>query len=308
MAALIKMHGFAIIQPEPRPEPFLIPFDDIQRSCKLKSYFHTCLVELLGTDRAAAVLSNYHVGLSNSKWPGATVFFSVDINGQPRRGKVMVFDPNTSKRVKDSGGKALISSIHAILGKRNEKPDACFFGEHLLKKYPDKPVAVVESEKTAVIASAYLPEFIWLSCDGSGGISRPKFDVLKDRRVILFPDMGCADKWQQKADVLGMPNVTVSRYLEDNNAPDGSDIADFLTTQPLLEDYPASWDQLPEHTEEYLKFRFINWAESFEHYHAIGKIDKCQSILDEIAAAGFDAIPDEIMIKHAPITFKNIQE
>jgi hypothetical protein len=26
----------------------------------------------------------------------------------------------------------------------------CYFGEHLLEKYPEKPVAVVESEKTAV--------------------------------------------------------------------------------------------------------------------------------------------------------------
>ena len=38
----------------------------------------------------------------------------------------------------------------------------CLFGEHLLRLHPDKKVAVVESEKTAVICSALMPEYVWV--------------------------------------------------------------------------------------------------------------------------------------------------
>lgn len=42
----------------------------------------------------------------------------------------------------------------------------CLFGEHLLKKYPNKTVALVESEKTAIICSALMPDYIWLATGG----------------------------------------------------------------------------------------------------------------------------------------------
>ena len=42
----------------------------------------------------------------------------------------------------------------------------CLCGEHLLSEKPTKPVAIVESEKSALIATHYMPEFIWLA--GSG--------------------------------------------------------------------------------------------------------------------------------------------
>lgn len=34
----------------------------------------------------------------------------------------------------------------------------CLFGEHLLLQYPTKPVAIVESEKSALIASHFMPD------------------------------------------------------------------------------------------------------------------------------------------------------
>jgi len=42
----------------------------------------------------------------------------------------------------------------------------CLFGEHLLQDKVNANVALVESEKTAVICFRLLPEYIWLATSG----------------------------------------------------------------------------------------------------------------------------------------------
>ena len=69
---------------------------------------------------------------------------------------------------------------------------------HLLNSDKNKSIALVESEKSAIIASIAFPEFIWMA---TGGLMNLKYDLLKPlagRRVILFPDAGCYDIWNEK--------------------------------------------------------------------------------------------------------------
>jgi hypothetical protein len=66
------------------------------------------------------------------------------------------------------------------------------FGEHLLID-KTKPVAIVESEKTAVIASVYLPQFIWVAVGSLTNLNAEKCNVLKGRTVTLFPDLNGFD-------------------------------------------------------------------------------------------------------------------
>lgn len=75
----------------------------------------------------------------------------------------------------------------------------CFFGEHLINAAKTKPIALVESEKTALIASYYLPQFIWIASGGKNGCFNTKsLSVLKNRDVVLFPDLGATTVWQDK--------------------------------------------------------------------------------------------------------------
>ena len=55
-------------------------------------------------------------------------------------------------------------------------------------KSGNKGVAIVESEKTAVIMSEIIPEFIWLSCGGLQMFKPELLSPLTDHKVILFPD------------------------------------------------------------------------------------------------------------------------
>jgi hypothetical protein len=94
-------------------------------------------------------------------------------------------------------------------------------------------VAICESEKTAIIASIYLPKFIWLACGGSEGLNTAKMGYFKNRNVVLFPDCGMYHKWSAKAKELSMIcSITVSSLIEeratDLERQDGFDLADYL--------------------------------------------------------------------------------
>jgi ribosomal protein L10 len=108
----------------------------------------------------------------------------------------------------------------------------CLFGEHLLKNNT-KTIAIVESEKTAVIASAYLPQFIWLAAGSKDGLNAEKCSVLKGRTVVLFPDLDGFEKWSSKANELShIAKFTVSNLLN-SKATEAErkqqfDIADYL--------------------------------------------------------------------------------
>src|SRR5690606_32102403 len=73
----------------------------------------------------------------------------------------------------------------------------CLFGEHLLDPAKQKIVCVVESEKTAAIASFHYPQFDWVACGSNNGLTdgqngRPdKISPLKGRKVYWLSD---ADK------------------------------------------------------------------------------------------------------------------
>jgi len=70
----------------------------------------------------------------------------------------------------------------------------CFFGEYLLKTYPVNSVAIVENEKSAIIASAVIPDSVWIAAGQLNGLSIEKAKVLKGRKVTLFPDFGGSEK------------------------------------------------------------------------------------------------------------------
>ena len=80
---------------------------------------------------------------------------------------------------------------------------ATLFGMHLLKKYPDATINIVESEKTALIMSiAYgnLDKNLWLAC---GGLEFLKVEALRPlidsgRRVWIWPDKDGVEKWKAK--------------------------------------------------------------------------------------------------------------
>ena len=134
------------------------------------------------------IITEYFIGTSQHFNGGATVFWQIDRYSNIHRGKVMQYDPNTGKRVKIKG-KGLVTSIHS-LNDLGDLPPQCLFGEHLLPKYPDMFVGIVESEKTAIIASGVITDCIFLACGGCQNLTIAMCKPLRGRNVVLFPDNG----------------------------------------------------------------------------------------------------------------------
>ena len=176
-----------------------------------------------------AMISRYFIG-SSKHWRGACVFWQIDQDGKIRTGKIMLYNSKTGKRVKEPFNH--IDWAHKALRLSDYELEQCFFGQHLLSDL-SKSVAIVESEKTAIIASLYFPNYIWLATGSLSNLSSEKFKVLKGRNVVLFPDLNGYKKWSQKAKELSnIAKIYVSDFLEKNASKEdfnaGLDVADYL--------------------------------------------------------------------------------
>ncbi|GAA3512402.1 DUF6371 domain-containing protein [Aquimarina addita] len=203
---------------------------------RLSNNFLLYLSHIWNDEVAVHLANEYNIGTSNH-WSGATIFWQVDNFGKIRSGKVMLYNPVTGKRIKQPYNH--INWIHKVLKLDNFHLQQCFFGEHLLHKHKEKPVAIVESEKTAIIASVFLPEFVWLACGSVHNLNNEKTMVLKGRSVVLFPDLGCFDLWNDKIHKLSkLATYRTSTLLEekatDNERKQGFDIADYLTKPNII--------------------------------------------------------------------------
>jgi hypothetical protein len=202
-------------------------------SSSLKNYesneFVKFLINIFGIDITNELISKYYIGTSKF-WNGATVFWQIDKNYQIRTGKIMLYNPDTGRRVKEPINH--INWVHKALKMPDFELSQCFFGEHLLTD-KNKPVAIVESEKTAIIASVYLPQFTWLAAGSLTNLYKEKGKVLSGSNVFLFPDLNCFEKWSMKAkELYDISNFVVSDLLEKHATEEerklGYDLADYL--------------------------------------------------------------------------------
>jgi hypothetical protein len=238
-----------------------IPFEVFKASLKAHeaNHFAQFLINLFGVEVASQLVSRYFIATSKH-WNGATVFWQIDTQGKVRTGKIMLYSPTTGKRIKEPFN--YINWAHKALKQSDFELRQCLFGEHLLID-KTKPVAIVESEKTAVIASVYLPQFIWVAVGSLTNLNAEKCSILKGRTVTLFPDLNGFEKWSSKAKELShLANFFVSELLErkatEAERKLGFDLADFL----INFDYKLF--ALPEATEPTLPVRPLVEVRPFE--------------------------------------------
>jgi hypothetical protein len=232
------------IAPQREPLPSFIPYKifSLSRTHYESNNFVKFLLNQFGEESAIQAITSYHIGTS-MHWPGSVVFWQIDAEGKIHAGKIMLYHSTTGKRVRDPK-KDYITWAHKALKLENYNLKQCLFGIHLLRLNPGRPIAIVESEKSAIIASIYFPKLIWLATGSLSNLTTEKCAVLKGKQVILFPDLGCLDRWKEKALEIERSlsiEFRVSDLLElhatAEDIKNGLDIADYLLMFPVNEFY-----------------------------------------------------------------------
>lgn len=165
------------------------------------------------------VYDDYQIGATRQS---DIIFWQIDEDQRVHTGHIMQYGP-------DGHRLSYNDWQHSLLQREGRLPKdyqvyQCLFGLHLLHRYPDRKVCIVESEKTAVLLAAIKPEYLWMATSSSGGLTPEKLAPLRGRRIILFPDSGCYDKWRGKMRLTEGLDYSVSKSME-SYAPN-TDLAD----------------------------------------------------------------------------------
>jgi len=228
--------------PQAQAEDYL-PRNTMEASLRAynQNNFVRYLVKLFGQQKALELAQAYNLGTSK-RWKNAgglsVVFWQVDSAGNVRQAKVMAYNPQTGRRLKEEG-KHYVAFMGKKLAGEGANLQQCLFGEHLLPQEPGKPVCLVESEKTAVIMAGIMPNAVWLATGGKNGAKwtdRSVYSALTGRTVILYPDLGAYREWNAKAKILGtVCSYQVSKLLEEkaqgDDRKEGFDLADYFTAE-----------------------------------------------------------------------------
>jgi hypothetical protein len=268
-------------RPACRPAPVAPPIVSIPAEvyrATLGHYHRNALARLLqqhfGAGIAHELLARFQVGTS-AYWLGACVFWLIDEVGRARGGQVVLYDDtgHTARSPRPNGSTYRHTCwAHTALARAYQRrgkapPDwlttyethgqgqksPCLFGLPQLATAPaGQLVAVVESAKTAILATPYFPQFTWLATGGLSYLTAERLEPLRGHRIVLWPDAGALEPWQRKAAELRRLgfDMQVSERLEslvtDEQRKQGLDLGDVLLT--TWRGYPPSWDESPPAT------------------------------------------------------------
>lgn len=187
------------------------------------------LAGIFGGKIVEAVLDEYEIVI-NGNW---LVFPQIDIKGRCRTAKGIKYQNNGHR-----DHEALPMWLHSSLKNSDKLPESfslkqCFTGEVLINRFPQKSIAIVEGQSTALYMAClslaaqknkiksleYFTRFIFICTGGSDGIGWKNegiSNVLRGRKVIAFPDAGFYNQWLNDAEELRESGIIigVSDFIE----------------------------------------------------------------------------------------------
>lgn len=226
--------------PEPIKPSFhsLALLDEMYNNNPIEDSFTTFLRSKFTPDEVETVRRKYFITGTDCvwhNWNDTTVFWQIDNKERIRGAKVMQYDYRTGKRIKKPYN--LINWLHSVIKEPDFNLKQCLFGLHLINEDYQKEIAIVESEKTAIIMSIVLPEFIWLSTGSKSNFKLDLLEPLKKRKCIAYPDKSEFNKWNETATELNKQGfqIVVSDLLEKSDLQNGSDLADYYLSSIMHE-------------------------------------------------------------------------
>lgn len=106
-------------------------------------------------------------------------FPSIDLNGNVHSVKGVPYPLDDHHRVKGS---------FPFDWYKGTDVTGCYFGTHLLPSFPALPVALVESEKTAIVGMLEFPSYVWIATQGKTQAKVSLCECMRNRVIHIFPD------------------------------------------------------------------------------------------------------------------------
>ena len=211
------------IAPEPQrytpPTPDFIPQELVEASFEKweTNVFFMWLVRMFGKEKAFELQKKYNIGTAKGN---GTIFWQKDYQGKFRTGKVMYYNRD-GRRNKNRNSWYVHNQV-----KRDYSLVQVFFGEHLTKE--DKPIALVESEKSCVLLSSFYPEYNWVASGGVHMLNIYRLSRLP-RLDKVYPDQGAFDLWERNTKSMFMNrqmSVRVEQAFKKGILQKGDDLLD----------------------------------------------------------------------------------
>lgn len=210
---------------------------------------------------------------------GNCVFWYRDETGELATAKVVPYSSETAKRRKrdqspiawtSNGKQVRVDCLFGLVkGTNKETQEAVvvsfssskgftaplYGAQFLTEETLDVPVVLVESEKTAVVGSLFLPEFVFVATGGANGLTREKAQALAGRDVLVLLDADSAGKRSEESVVDVLRSVGARPIVELDGkslaavlfpeADDGADLADYYLQQSSTVEIPQSTSTAP---------------------------------------------------------------
>ena len=218
-----------------------LPSNIVTKCLSLNSEFCRSVVSAgyLSESQLRHAASRYRLGCSKD---GGVIFWEIDNQQRVHTGKIMYYQSDCHRDKSHTP-----TWVHSLIKDKlpaNYELQHCLFGLHLLTSdigHHTSSIAIVESEKSAVILSEKFPDFIWLSCGGLQMFKPELLAPLVNHKVVIFPDTDDTGEafrqWSQVSlDAQRLYKfrylLRISNLLELHSTPDQKqrkiDLVDFL--------------------------------------------------------------------------------
>ena len=215
-------------QPYIAPEPDFINPDLVRSTFRdfNKNVFFNFLAKTFDLETARALQVKYNIGTAKH---GGTIFWQKDRDGKFRTGKVFYYQSN-GRRDKQKGSWYLHKQVN-----KDYRLVQVFFGEHLIIEEPTKPIALCESEKSAILMSVLQPEYNWIAAGGSNMLNVQRLMRLH-RLDLVSPDEGQFELWEKQTSFFKgrQMDIRVEKAFREGKVNGGDDILDLYLNEKLL--------------------------------------------------------------------------
>ena len=196
------------------------------------STFCECLRSIFTEEAINFVVEDYLLGCYQlGHVDGYVMFPSIDMQGNLHNVKIQRYCTDVKNPRFFHKEEKSTYWLGAILDKGKSYDCSCYFGMHLLAKYPNMPVVLVESPKNAVIGTLAFPDAVWIAVGNKNNLSEEKLMCLHGRKVAVIPDADALEEWKAKLQpLIHIAPFEFSSFCETVLQEQGKkgDVADYL--------------------------------------------------------------------------------